>query len=162
VEKTSAVTDPLLTARQRNFSHSATIQVTLFKEKKMKWMRMAAVVFSLIMIAIVVCADAYPGLFKFVYAIPGRDKVGHLLLLAMLSFLINGAIPSQQYGWRSVSIFKGSIVIFIIMVLEETSQLFFPGRTFSWKDMLANTCGIAIGDRLAYLFQRYRIQKTAA
>ncbi|MBN2009518.1 VanZ family protein [candidate division KSB1 bacterium] len=125
----------------------------------MNWMRVGAVVFIIGMVTIIVCADIKPELFSFIYLVPGRDKAGHLLLMAVLSFFVNGAVNCQRLRWKRVSLLMGSFLLVSLMLLEETSQLLFPGRTFSSLDMLANICGIAIGDRFALLLHRYQSRK---
>ena len=72
-------------------------QLRILLGGKMNWMRIGAIVFVVGMIIIVVSADLKPELFSFVYAVPGRDKAGHLLLMTALSFFINGAFRCQQF-----------------------------------------------------------------
>ncbi len=122
----------------------------------MNWMRISAIIFAIGMTAIVLLADINPAWFDFIKQIPGKDKAGHLVLMLWFSFFINGALECKSWHWHKISILYGSVILAVVMLIEETSQQFFAGRTFSGLDILANYTGIAIGDGLARWYQHYR------
>src|SRR5262249_25434116 len=107
----------------------------------MKWL---SVVFFLAIAAIIVAAvrDRLPQFIHVLYAFAGGDKVGHFMLMGMLTFLVNLALPlwPADKPWRSLLI--GSITIAIAVSIEEASQGFLRTRTPSWADLISSYAGI--------------------
>lgn len=77
---------------------------------------------------------------------PGGDKLGHVVLLGVLSFLLNYVLASKRMLVWGRSIMVGSLVIFILISLEEVSQIYISARTFDWLDLLSSYLGIVMGD----------------
>ncbi len=56
---------------------------------------------------------------------------------------------------------KGQYAVFILLgcvfaIVDETHQLWIPGRTFSWQDMLSNVLGFTSGMAgITYVYKRY-------
>jgi VanZ family protein len=50
----------------------------------------------------------------------------------------------------------GSAVVFVLVTLEEVSQLFFKSRTFSLLDLSFDYAGILCGGRLSSMMSRRR------
>lgn len=112
--------------------------------------------FILILILIVVIANLGQGpvYFPFIYAVPGLDKVGHLLLTGTLSFLVNILLKTDKTNFLSIKILKGSLIIVLVVTLEELSQIFLSYRAFSWLDLAFDLGGILLGGRLAIIIFR--------
>ncbi len=118
--------------------------------KAIKWL---TGVFILILILIVVIANLGLGsiYFPFIYSIPGLDKIGHFFLMGVLSFLINLLLKAKKIQLFSLDFLVGSLVVFLVVALEEISQLFLTYRAFSWLDLIFDIGGIFLGGRLASL-----------
>jgi hypothetical protein len=100
----------------------------------MKWL---SVIFFLVVGAIILAAD-HGRLPHFIYALyrfPGGDKVGHFVLMGILAFFVNMALPLRPADkpWRSLLI--GSIVVAVAVSIEEASQGWFKTRSLSWADL---------------------------
>ncbi len=116
--------------------------------KLIKWL---TGVFILVLILIVVIANLGLGstYFPFIYSIPGLDKIGHLFLMGVLSFLVNFLLKAKKVQILSFSFLIGSLVVILVVALEELSQLFLIYRAFSWLDLVFDLGGIFLGGQLA-------------
>jgi VanZ family protein len=101
---------------------------------------------ALVLIAIVAAADrgTLPLLLQRVYNYPAGDKIGHFMLFGGLAFLAALAFPRQIEPLAGVSVPVSTVVIGVLVTLEEASQAWFPGRTASVFDLLASYAGIAV------------------
>ena len=118
-----------------------------------KWLLFGTMLFSLLIVAIVIGAnaDAFPRQLERLIDFPGADKAGHFILFGILSFLINKSALSvfpNRIPIRLVLIV--SLLLAIIVGLEEWSQSLFPARTMSLTDLLASYTGVGIFALLAY------------
>ena len=118
--------------------------------------RWATPVAALVLIAIVVAADrdALPLLLQRVYNYPAGDKIGHFVLFGGLAFLAALGFPRRTEPLAGVSVPVSTMVIVVLVTLEEASQAWFPGRTASVFDLLASYAGIAAGVAAANLIAR--------
>ncbi|WP_373497575.1 VanZ family protein [Aquiflexum sp.] len=75
------------------------------------------------------------------------DKLGHLLMFAVLSFLwLRVSTINEKRGINSRSFTTNLLVFsFIFPILAEYLQLFVPNRTFDYLDIVANLVGGAFG-----------------
>lgn len=94
-------------------------------------------------------ADQGGGWFGRINEIPHGDKLGHFSLMAIATFLSNIALRGRAVR----GVLLGSLVVFVLITLEEVRQHFVPTRSFSFGDLLANTVGIALAD-VGYRFMR--------
>jgi VanZ family protein len=85
-------------------------------------------------------------------AIPHGDKLGHFSLMAIATFLFNVVLRGRAVR----RLLLGSIVVFVLITLEEVRQAFVPQRSFSIGDLVANTAGITLADILYRLARRWR------
>lgn len=85
----------------------------------------------------------------FLTAIPFGDKLGHLGLMGGLSLLCNLAFPPQRTDSYRRFITTTTLVILIIISVEEVAQAFIPTRTCDWFDWLADLVGLFSGQVLA-------------
>ena len=118
--------------------------------------RWATAVAALVVIAIVVAADrqTLPLLLQRAYTYPAGDKVGHFVLFGGLAFLAALGFPRRTQALVGVSLPVSTLVIVVLVTLEEASQAWFPGRTASVFDLLASYAGIAAGVAAANLIAR--------
>jgi len=68
-----------------------------------------------------------------------NDKVEHFTAYAILAALTS----LERFRCRRLRATIASL--FLLGVLLELAQLFSPGRTCDWHDLLANSCGILAG-----------------
>jgi VanZ family protein len=108
--------------------------------------RGATAVFAVVLVAIVVAADSdtLPLLLQRVYTYPGGDKIGHVTLFGGLAFLAALGF-TRRTSLAGVRIPASTLVVAVLVTLEEASQAWFPGRTASLWDLLASYVGIAGG-----------------
>jgi VanZ family protein len=128
--------------------------------------RCATAAFAVVLVAIIVAADrdGLPLLIQRVYTYPAGDKVGHVTLFGGLAFLAALGFTRRTRllgGLVPVS----TVVIVVLVTLEEASQAWFPGRTASVWDLLASYVGIAGGmlaaSRVRDAYRRARVADAA-
>ncbi len=81
--------------------------------------------------------------------LPYGDKIGHFLLMGFFSFLLNLALNSKTVSAWKFNYLLGSLIVFVVVTIEEFSQIFVRGRTFDWGDLAADFCGIFIFGEIA-------------
>jgi hypothetical protein len=96
-------------------------------------------------VAAIIFAANHGQLPHFIYALyrfPGGDKVGHFMLMGILTFFVNMALPLRPADkpWRSLLI--GSILVTVAVSIEEASQGWFKTRSLSWADLACSYAGI--------------------
>lgn len=118
--------------------------------------RIAAGVFIAFFITLIVIADRGEGAqwWAFIERIPYGDKLGHLVLIGTLSLLCNLAFPSRRYAWLPRFITLTTLVLLVLLSLEELAQAFIPTRTCELFDWLADLAGLALGQAAARLHGR--------
>ena len=84
-----------------------------------------------------------------------NDKVEHFTAYAVLA-----ALPNLQ-SFRCRRIGAAMVFLFLLGAALELGQLFSPGRTCDWHDLLANTCGILAGLALVRILQRFTFNSAA-
>jgi len=121
----------------------------------LKWL---SLLFFLALVLIVIAADQgqLPHFIKTLYKFPGGDKVGHFLLMGLLAFFVNLALPlwPAEKPWRSLLI--GSFVIIVVVTIEEASQGLFKTRRMSWADFISSYAGIVSFGYAAWLLRLRR------
>ncbi len=80
---------------------------------------------------------------------PRGDKFGHFFLMGILSFLVNVSLNASKIRVFSLDILKGSFIIWILVTLEEISQVFLQFRSFSFIDLACDYCGIFCFGKIA-------------
>jgi polysaccharide biosynthesis protein VpsQ len=124
---------------------------------KRKIPMIAALVFIATFLSIIVIANRGEGgnWWAFINDIPCGDKVGHLGLVGTLSLLCNLAFQPRG-KWRIPRwITPTTLVLFILLTLEEISQAFQPYRTCDPFDWLADIAGLALGQYVASKLRRF-------
>ena len=124
----------------------------------MKWITGA---YILILAMIVALADqkAYQYLFAHIKEIPFGDKCGHLILMGLFSLVVNRSLACRKIKIGRAYILQGSVIVLLVVTLEEVSQLFIPYRTFDLIDLLFDYLGIfSCGLFAQYLEQKRTIK----
>jgi hypothetical protein len=121
------------------------------KTRKIIVMKWYAIVIILVVILIVILADAgrLPGAITILYDFPEGDKVGHFLLMGLLSFLVAMSVSARLRLEAGRAILLVCLAVGLLVTLEEASQNFFVTRSASWGDLLSSYAGIAASGCLA-------------
>ena len=122
-----------------------------------KWLLLTTLLFSLLIVTIVILAnlDQFPQPIKYLYDFPGGDKVGHFALFGLLSFLLNlSALAFYPKRNSTRLVLTVSLLLAIVIGLEEWSQSLFPSRTMSLIDLGASYMGVLVFALLAYWTRR--------
>lgn len=105
-----------------------------------------AISFTLFVLLIIFIADSgrFPNFIRKLYDFPNGDKVGHFLLMGLLSYVLNRtALDSRVDLGLPRVVWAVSLILAFFVTLEELSQQFFPKRTFSLLDLTFSYAGIA-------------------
>ncbi len=97
-------------------------------------------------------------IFKWVKTIPEGDKMIHFMLVGLLAFVLNVYLKNRVIKFGNIDLMKGGLIASAIFTLEEFSQLFLDGRTFSLADAFANYCGVFLFSKLALLAEPYLLK----
>jgi VanZ family protein len=102
--------------------------------------------FLLLMLAVAVAADLdlIPIPLRDLYRFPGGDWVGHFGLYGILAFLAVRAFPDRANLFGQ-ALPLAALLVFLMAVLEELSQFWFPVRTPSLPDLSFGLLGIVLG-----------------
>jgi VanZ family protein len=121
--------------------------------RKFLWPGLATA-FATFVVTIVVLANQgrLPQFLSFYAMIPGGDKLGHFGLMGLLSLLVNLAMGNKPIQVGRFQMLRGTAIVLVIVTLEELSQFFFPRRSLSWSDLLADYSGILTFSWLAHYF----------
>jgi hypothetical protein len=116
--------------------------------------------FTTAFVAIIAIANHGGGerLWGFLTDIPCGDKLGHLGLVGTLSFLLNLVLDGRRGHDRRGSLMSGSLILLVVMSLEEVSQAFLPHRSFDLLDGLANLIGVICGEGLVRMLPPRRLR----
>ena len=123
--------------------------------------KIVTVVYFLILVGIVVLANnkGTAHLLRFSGGIPYFDKIAHFLLMGGFSFLLNLALKARLVNAWKVRYLLGTLLVLIIVTLEEFSQLYVSGRAFDIGDLVADYAGIFIfGEVARRIVQKYRVK----
>ena len=116
-----------------------------------KWL---ATAFTLFILYVIYLANSGADhvFFDFVRWLPYGDKIGHFGLIGTLALLVNLAVGNRPFsGWHfgRNPILYGTVVVTILVILEELSQLFLINRTFDLVDLTFDFLGIIVANWLA-------------
>ena len=88
--------------------------------------------------------------------VPYADKAGHFILTGILTLLANLGLDCRYITIGRINILLGTLLISIIVFLEECTQIYIPTRTFSQWDLLSDFGGIFIFSILSIQIQKLR------
>jgi len=120
-----------------------------------RWLIVATVLFGIALVGVVALANsgsATAELLNIVQNIPGRDKTVHFLLMGTMALLLNLCWRAERWQMGPVPVLKGSIVVGVVVTLEEFSQLFVPLRSFSFEDLAYDYLGIFLMGQCASFY----------
>lgn len=125
---------------------------------KLKWL---ACVYVLMLVLIVFLADRKGSqfLFKFIRNAPYGDKAGHFILIGLFSLILNLALSCKTVKLWKHHLLMGSLIIALVVTLEEFSQLFVRYRSFDLTDLFFDYAGIFLFGQLAYYLTERWITK---
>ena len=83
-------------------------------------------------------------LFRVVRKFPLGDKIGHFCLMGMFSLVVNLILSARTIRVWKLNYLLGSLIVLVIVTIEEISQIFIRGRTFDAGDLAADAAGVII------------------
>ena len=96
---------------------------------------------------IIILADFrhLPLFITMLYTFPYGDRIGHFILFGLLSFLLHISFqdPRIQIMKREIPVLN--LILAVLIIGEEISQIFISARTFSWEDLAASLAGWGAG-----------------
>ena len=120
------------------------------------------VVYVLFMVGIAASANLGIALWVFDVAerIPHGDKLGHLVLAGLLSYLLNRAVHCRLVSVARVRFRMGSLVAYALVLTEEISQFWVASRNMDPFDLLLDFIGICLFGMLAAKTHRRAEERT--
>ncbi|MBN1537308.1 MAG: VanZ family protein [Anaerolineales bacterium] len=110
--------------------------------KLLLWIVTGLFIVTIAVIIIFADQGMVPGVIGMMYNYAWGDKLGHFILMGLLTFLVNLSLSARRVKIFSRPVLLGSILVTIAVVAEETSQLFLDSRSFSWLDLGSDLIGI--------------------
>lgn len=93
---------------------------------------------------------------NYVAAWPNGDKIGHFVLFGSVAFC---AVIASRYKkinlGQYLPVYLASVVVGVLVIIEEISQMWFTTRTFEFADIAANLLGITMFSLLAYVLDKW-------
>ncbi len=114
--------------------------------RRLRWLTLA---YASTLILLIATADRGALVISWLAAVPAADKIGHFVLMGLLSYLVNTALGGARWHWRRLSVLKGSAVVAALVTIEEISQLWIAYRAFDLADLAADLAGIWFFGHLA-------------
>lgn len=110
-----------------------------------------SILYALFLATLVTLANlgAGPVVFDIVGSVRFGDKISHLILMGVFSYLVNTALNGRRTELLGMPCQVGSLIVLVIVTAEELSQGFFPRRTVNAIDLLADLIGIGLFGWLA-------------
>ncbi len=134
-------------------------------QKKSARMKILLVVYIFILAVIIFLADSKGTryLLNFVGNIPYGDKIGHFCLMGGFSFLLNLVLDARTIGVGKFNYLLGSLIVLVVVTLEEFSQIFVRGRTFDLGDLFFDYLGIfLLGELARFICRRNKAAESGA
>ena len=125
---------------------------------KMKWL---TGVYIFILVLIVFLADRKESQFLFrpIRNLPYGDKAGHFLLMGLFSLILNLALSCRTVKIWKLNLLSGSLIVALVVTLEEFSQLFVRYRSFDLVDLCFDYAGIIFFGQLASYLKKKRFAR---
>lgn len=117
----------------------------------------AAILFFVFLLFVIWAADTgrMPSIFRVMYDFPNGDRVGHVVLYGVLSFLLSLAFPRAGRKCR-FALPVPIMALLLFSLAEECSQMFFPSRTADPIDLACSFAGILIAHGAASVWVNQR------
>jgi len=119
----------------------------MIDQKRIKiFLNISALGFFLFILWIIYLADTAQSsiFFDFIKMIPYGDKLGHMVLYGILSFLVSLALNFKKLKIGKIYVYYGVLLVFIFAFIEELTQGFYPNRTLDFFDLLADLVGLTL------------------
>lgn len=123
---------------------------------RMRWWLVGGYVLFLGLIVFLADQKQYQPLFHFIRKTPYGDKIGHFVLMGLFSLIVNLALRCKRVRWWKLNLLAGSLIVALLVTLEEFSQLFIKYRTFDLTDLWFDYAGIFLFGQLAYWMSKRR------
>lgn len=94
--------------------------------------------------------------FDLVRAIPAGDKLGHAMLFGTLTLGLNLGLALHTWSLAGWKIYRGAVIVVVLVVAEELSQAWFPNRTLDAVDLLADAAGIVSASIVCWFLETRR------
>ena len=117
-----------------------------------RWLHVATIAFAVFLALLVVLANSGAGthvLLQISRAVPGNDKTVHFALMGTMALLLNLSWGARRWRLGPVPVLKGTVLVAVVVTLEEWSQLFVRRRSFSLEDLAYDYLGILLIGQLA-------------
>lgn len=125
---------------------------------KLKWLAISYTLF-LVLLVFLVDQGRYQFLFRFVRETPYGDKAGHFLLMGLFSLVVNLALSCRRIRWGRFNLLAGSLIVILVVTLEEFSQRFVRYRTFDLVDLAFDYTGIFLFGLLATYLTKFMLAR---
>ena len=80
--------------------------------------------------------------------------------MGVLSFLVNLTLSARSFQIWKFRYLLGSLIVLVIVTLEEFSQIFIRGRAFDLTDLIADYLGIFLfGELAGFVYRRGKQKK---
>ena len=104
--------------------------------------------------------DRYWGWLK---QLPMGDKIGHCSLMFTFSVLTNLTLRCRTIRAERPAVMLGTVVVLMLVLAEEFSRIWIPGRDFDFLDIAADLVGIGCGDLVArFAYRTLEVRKARA
>jgi len=92
------------------------------------------------------------------------DKIQHFLAYFVLGSILFFALHFQErFPMFRKRIFLSAIAIcYLYGIFDEIHQIFIPGRSFDWFDLLANYTGSYLGVSVSYIYLKFIKETTVS
>lgn len=118
------------------------------------------VIYIFVIAGIVVLANHSSAryLLSFSGGIPYFDKIAHFLLIGGFAFLVNLVLKARTVSVWKLRYLLGSLIVIMVVTIEEFSQIWISGRAFDLGDLAADYLGIFFFGELARVIYRKYLQ----
>lgn len=127
-------------------------------------MKIISILFATFLLSVVFMANqgTLPDWLVALKSLPGGDKTAHFLLMGSMALLLNITLQHRRVSLWGQPLLLGSLIVLVIVSVEEISQIWLPRRSFDFADLTADYLGILIiGGSVSFYaeFNSYFYQK---
>jgi len=101
----------------------------------------------------------FGSLFHFIGKIPGGDQTGHFCLMGFFGFMACWLFGGRFLKFWKLKVPWGSVVVVILVTIEEFSQILIANRSFDLADLAADFAGITLFSLIWYRLVYIRSKK---
>lgn len=89
----------------------------------------------------------------------GQDKILHAIVFGILGFFLLGAQRPADRGYRDRDILLTILLVMLYGISDEVHQLFVPGRSADFLDVVADTAGGILGVTAQHTLTRFWLRR---